>query len=57
MKAKYTSPTLTIVTFQVENGFLGSSPDPVFNFDLFMSEDGDGDLNQAASYESNYWDW
>lgn len=57
MKVKYTPPVLTAVTFQVENGFTGSSPAPVACFDLFLSDEGDGDLNQAASYESHYWDW
>ena len=57
MKAKYTPPTLTIVTFKVENGFLGSSPDPVSCFELFLNDEGTGDLNQAASFEPYDWDW
>ena len=57
MKVKYTPPTLTIVTFQVEKGFLGSSPDPVSCFELFLNDEGTDDLNQAASYESHYWEW
>ncbi len=56
MKEKYTPPTFTVVTFHVEQGFAGTAPDPVFNFELFLSES-DENLNQAATYNEGYWNW
>lgn len=56
MKEKYSKPTLTIVSFKVENGFAGTSPDPVSCFDLF-DLDNDEDYNQASSYTERYWSW
>lgn len=56
MKEKYTPPTFTVVTFHVEQGFAGTGPDPVFNFELFLSEN-DEDLNKATTYNEGYWDW
>ncbi|MBO7488837.1 MAG: hypothetical protein J6T88_01015 [Bacteroidales bacterium] len=56
MKEKYLKPTLTIVSFKVENGFAGTSPDPVSCFDLF-DLDNDEDYNQASSYTERYWSW
>ena len=56
MKQPYTAPTLTVVTFKVEQGFTGSLEGSPLTFDMF-TYDNDEDLNQAASYSESHWSW
>lgn len=59
MKQFYTAPELVVVSFKVENGFVGSGAvgSPLnldFDFQLFDESE---DKNQAASYTESNWDW
>lgn len=49
---------LTVVSFRVERGFetSGELVATPFDFDMFIT-DNDRDLNQAASYQENHWNW
>ena len=56
MKEKYTPPSLTVVTFKVEKGFIDSSVQSLAIFSILTYND-ETDLNQAASYSENNWQW
>lgn len=56
MKEKYAPPSLTVVTFKVEKGFIDSSVQSLAIFSIFTYND-ETDLNQAASYSENNWQW
>ena len=49
-------PSLTVVTFKVEKGFIDSSVQSLAIFSIFTYND-ETDLNQAASYSENNWEW
>lgn len=57
MKEKYTPPSLTVVTFKVEKGFIDSSVQSLAIFSIFTYNNDETDLNQAASYSENNWEW
>ena len=57
MKEKYAPPSLTVVTFKVEKGFIDSSVQSLAIFSIFTYNNDETDLNQAASYSENNWEW
>ena len=57
MKEKYAPPSLTVVTFKVEKGFIDSSVQSLAIFSIFTYNNDETDLNQAASYSENNWVW
>lgn len=57
MKEKYAPPSLTVVTFKVEKGFIDSSVQSLAIFSIFTYNNDETDLNQAASYSENNWQW
>ncbi len=57
MKEKYAPPSLTVVTFKVEKGFIDSSVQSFAIFSIITYNNDETDLNQAASYSENNWVW
>ena len=58
MKEKYIAPTLTVVSFAVEQGYNGSGESPLnLSFFLYSLFD-DENLNHASSYsDETSWTW
>ncbi|MBP5189704.1 MAG: hypothetical protein J6031_02170 [Bacteroidales bacterium] len=58
MKQPYSAPKLTVVTFRVEQGFVGSMQESqrLLDFDFYVFND-ESDYNQAASYHETDWTW
>lgn len=59
IKQPYCAPLLSVVTFTVECGFLGSqeySAPANLNFEVFESID-DAHYNSATTFENQTWNW
>lgn len=59
IKQPYYAPKLSVVTFRVEYGFLGSqeySMPTNVDFEVFESID-DANYNSASTFENQTWSW